>query len=111
YLEKLSNLKEFLMKNIQFSNSDVPSNYSFMNQVPAQLFMVQSMERQTFFNLLQLTTRCLEVLNLWKLLNDHNFAQITSNIPQDCQTQLKNLSFRDIVVSGMDRCGLLASAL
>lgn len=111
YLEKLVNLREFLVKNIQFTNTDVPSNYSFMNQLPAQVFTAQAYEKNSFYNLLQLITRCLEVLSLWKLLLQHDFSQIAGCLAKEYQMQLKSSTFRDMIVAGVDICGMLASSL
>lgn len=111
YLEKLSNLKDFLIKNIQFTNQDTNVNYSFMNQLPAQIFTAQTHEKTSFYNLLQLISRCLEVLGLWRLLNENEFFKLAACLPKELQIQLKSMNFKDLVVLGNEICALLASAL
>lgn len=111
YLEKLSNLKDFLIKNIQFTNQDTNVNYSFMNQLPAQIFTAQTQEKTSFYNLLQLISRCLEVLGLWRLLNENEFFKLAACLPKELQIQLKSINFKDLVVQGNEICALLASAI
>jgi len=111
YLEKLSNLKDFLIKNIQFTNQDTNVNYTFMNQLPAQIFTAQTHEKTSFCNLLQLISRCLEVLGLWRLLNEGEFFKLAACLPKELQIQLKSMNFKDLVVQGNEICALLASAL
>lgn len=111
YLDKLSNLKEFLIRNIQFTNQDTNVNYSFMNQLPAQIFTAQTHEKTSFYNLLQLISRCLEVLGLWRLLNDGEFFKLAAYLPKERQIDLKSMNFKDLVVHGNEICALLASAL
>lgn len=111
YLDKLSNLKEFLIRNIQFTNQDTNVNYSFMSQLPAQIFTAQTHEKTSFYNLLQLISRCLEVLGLWRLLNEGEFFKLAAYLPKERQLELKSMSFKDLVVKGNEICALLASAL
>jgi len=111
YLDKLSNLKDFLIRNIQFTNQDTNVNYSFMNQLPAQIFAAQTHEKTSFYNLLQLISRCLEVLGLWRLLNENEFFQLAACLPKELQIQLKSINFKDLVVKGNEICAFLASAL
>lgn len=111
YLEKLSNLKEFLVRNIQFTNQDTNVNYSFMSQLPAQIFTAQTHEKTSFYNLLQLISRCLEVLGLWRLLNEGEFFKLAAYLPKERQLELKSMNFKDLVVQGNEICALLASAL
>ena len=112
YIEKLSNLKDFLIKNIQFTNPpDANVNYSFMNQLPAQIFTAQTHEKTSFYNLLQLISRCLEVLGLWRLLNENDFLKLAAFLPKEFQIQLKSMNFKDLIVQGNEICALLASAI
>ncbi|RWS09239.1 nuclear pore complex protein nup155-like protein [Dinothrombium tinctorium] len=112
YIEKLSNLKEFLERNVQFSpNVDNSYNFSFSQINATPSLNAQAYERNSLNNLLQLISRCLEVLGLWRLLFDHQFHTIAALLATEFQLQLKSLTFRDLIIGGQDICARLASAL
>ncbi|KAI1285437.1 Nuclear pore complex protein [Halotydeus destructor] len=108
YITKLSNLRDFLDKNIRFTSSEGLS--SFISQNIGGLSVAQQ-ERTSLFNLFHLIKNCLEVLGLWKILQDHQFHTIAENLTADYITQLKSLTFRNMVLGGGDVCARLASAL
>lgn len=102
YIEKLNNLRQWLDKNIQFSMSD-GRNVTTLTTL--------QMERTSLHHLLRLIKNCLEILGLWKILQDHQFHMIADCLTDDYKTALKNFTFRDIVVNGGEVCARLASAL
>lgn len=65
-------------------------------------------ESESLSSLNSLLTRCIEVLNLYKLLYDHGFSV---NLPQEPQLKLSVMTFRDLIVMGGDMTTNIASAL
>lgn len=110
YIEKLSSLKNFLSTKIPYttneSQSRTPPNRDLNTTSTAQL-----QERASMNNLIQLINSCLEVFGLWQILQSHEFHSITQNIPPELVMQLKNLTFKDVIVGGGEVCARMASAL
>ena len=79
-----------------------PSHLESRNQVD------MSSESESLSSLSYLLTRCIEVLNLYKLLYDHGFSV---NLPQEPQLKLSVMTFRDLIVLGGDMTTSIASAL
>ncbi|XP_076842691.1 nuclear pore complex protein Nup155 isoform X2 [Brachyhypopomus gauderio] len=132
-LLELQGLKEFLDKNSQFSPTSL-GVASFNSPSPANLqqrllgFMrpdgassqelqrkyhteAQAYEKASLQGIQQLVHRSHQTLALWKLLCDHQFTLITSELPKDFQEQLKAISFKDVVVRGAELTGALITAL
>uniref|UniRef100_A0A6G1SEV7 Nuclear pore complex protein Nup155 n=1 Tax=Aceria tosichella TaxID=561515 RepID=A0A6G1SEV7_9ACAR len=65
-------------------------------------------ESESLSSLICLLNRCIEVLNLYKLLCDHGFSV---NLPQEPQLRLSVMTFRDLIVIGGDMTTSIASAL
>jgi len=111
YLQKLNNIKQFMMKNVQLSaNSEsnhISSNVSFSNPIQVSAIV----ERNAFSNALELINQCIEILGLWKLVYEHQFDIIISNLSNENLLQLKMLTFRDLITVGKDICSSLASNL
>uniref|UniRef100_A0A8C1ZSW8 Nuclear pore complex protein Nup155 n=1 Tax=Cyprinus carpio TaxID=7962 RepID=A0A8C1ZSW8_CYPCA len=55
--------------------------------------------------------RSYQTLALWKLLCDHQFSLIISEMPKEFQDQIKAVSFKDVVVCGRELSGALITAL
>uniref|UniRef100_A0A673ZII9 Nuclear pore complex protein Nup155 n=1 Tax=Salmo trutta TaxID=8032 RepID=A0A673ZII9_SALTR len=123
-LLELRGLKDFLDKNSQFSPSSLgaasfssPANLQqrllgFMRpdggassqQVQQELqrkyilhfyILAQVYEKMSLQGIQQLVHRSCQTLALWKLLCDHQFSLIVSELPKD---QMKGVSFKDVVV-------------
>ncbi|CAL8321736.1 unnamed protein product [Lota lota] len=134
-LQELLGLREFLDKNSQFSQSSLgPASFSspanlqqrllgFMRpdgastqQVQQELQRKYQMEAQVYEkmslqDLQQLVHRSCQTLALWKLLCDHKFSLILSELPTEYQDQIKGASFRDVVIRGKELSGALITAL
>ncbi|XP_051971626.1 nuclear pore complex protein Nup155-like isoform X1 [Xyrauchen texanus] len=133
-LMELQGLKEFLDKNSQFSptslgvvNFSSPANLQqrllgFMrpdgasSQVQQELQRkyhteAQVYEKSSLQGIQQLIHRSCQTLALWKLLCDHQFSLIVSEMPKEFQDQIKAVSFKDVVVSGRELTGALITAL
>uniref|UniRef100_A0A665VGQ6 Nuclear pore complex protein Nup155 n=1 Tax=Echeneis naucrates TaxID=173247 RepID=A0A665VGQ6_ECHNA len=52
-----------------------------------------------------------QTLALWKLLCDHQFSLIMSELPKEFQEQIKGASFKDVVIQGKELSGALITAL
>ncbi|XP_015792110.1 nuclear pore complex protein Nup155 [Tetranychus urticae] len=115
YLEKLNNLKQFLIKNIQFS--PIPDNemphYSESTTItfssPNQINPI--IERASFNNVLTLIKRCLETIGLLRITYEHKFPEIVKNLSPDIIAKLKGTTFRSLINEGEDICVHLASSL
>ncbi|XP_048037305.1 nuclear pore complex protein Nup155 isoform X1 [Megalobrama amblycephala] len=135
-LMELQGLKEFLDKNSQFSptsslgvaNFSSPANLqqrllgfmrpdgSSSQQVQQELQRkyhteAQAFEKASLQAMQQLIHRSCQTLALWKLLCDHQFSLIISEMPKEFQDQIKAVSFKDVVVSGRELTGALVTAL
>ncbi|XP_007244856.3 nuclear pore complex protein Nup155 isoform X1 [Astyanax mexicanus] len=134
-LLELQGLKEFLDKNSQFSPTSLgsagfssPANLQqrllgFMRpdgassqQVQQELQRkyhteAQAYEKASLQAIQQLVHRSFQTLALWKLLCDHQFSLIISELPKDFQEQLKAISFKDLVIRGRELTGALVTAL
>ncbi|KAI4892114.1 hypothetical protein NFI96_017898 [Prochilodus magdalenae] len=134
-LLELQGLKEFLDKNSQFSPTSLgaasfssPANLQqrllgFMRpdgassqQVQQELQRkyhteAQAYEKASLQGIQQLVHRSFQTLALWKLLCDHQFSLIISELPKDFQEQLKAISFKDVVIRGRELTGALITAL
>lgn len=133
-LMELQGLKEFLDKNSQFSPSSLgvasfssPANLqqrllgfmrpdgSSSQQVQQELqrkyHKAQAFEKASLQAMQQLVHRSCQTLALWKLLCDHQFSMIISEMAKEFQEQIKAVSFKDVVVSGHELTGALITAL
>lgn len=109
YLKRLSELKKFLDSTIQItSDSDMKSNKVNNRGDNARLMLI---ERKSLGNLTRLLVRCIEVLNLYKLLYEHQFSTVCANLPSDPQMRLSIMTFRDLIVMGNEMTTNIASAL
>ncbi|XP_038589686.1 nuclear pore complex protein Nup155 [Micropterus salmoides] len=134
-LLELSGLQEFLDKNSQFSPSSLgaasfssPANLQqrllgFMRPDGASSQQVQQelqrkyhtkaqvYEKVSLQGIQQLVYRSYQTLALWKLLCDHQFSLIMSELPKEFQEQMKGASFMDVVIRGKELSGALITAL
>uniref|UniRef100_A0A8C5EGR8 Nuclear pore complex protein Nup155 n=1 Tax=Gouania willdenowi TaxID=441366 RepID=A0A8C5EGR8_GOUWI len=134
-LRELSGLQEFLDKNSQFSPSSLdaasftsPANLQqrllgFMcpdgansQQVQQDLqrkyhTKAQVYEKMSLQGIQQLVHHSYQTLSLWKLLTDHQFSLIMSELPKEFQDQMKGASFKDVVIRGKDLSGALITGL
>lgn len=109
YLKRLTELKKFLELHIQFTDeNDLKSNKMNVRGDSARLMFV---ERKSLNNLVRLLVRCIEVLNLYKLLYEHQFSTVCANLPADPQLILSVMTFRDLIVMGNSMTTNIASAL
>uniref|UniRef100_A0A7N8YQ27 Nuclear pore complex protein Nup155 n=1 Tax=Mastacembelus armatus TaxID=205130 RepID=A0A7N8YQ27_9TELE len=132
-LMELCGLREFLDKNSQFSPSSLgaassPANLQqrllgFMRPDGASSQQVQQelqrkyhtkaqvYEKVSLQGIQQLVHRSYQTLALWKLLCDHQFSLIMSELPKDFQEQMKGACFKDVVIRGKELSGALITAL
>uniref|UniRef100_A0A7N6AE55 Nuclear pore complex protein Nup155 n=1 Tax=Anabas testudineus TaxID=64144 RepID=A0A7N6AE55_ANATE len=134
-LMELHGLREFLDKNSQFSPSSLgaasftsPANLQqrllgFMRPDGASSQQVQQelqrkyhtkaqvYEKVSLQGIQQLVHRSYQTLALWKLLCDHQFSLIMSELPKEFQEQMKGASFKDVVIRGKELSGALITAL
>uniref|UniRef100_A0A4W6CMT8 Nucleoporin 155 n=1 Tax=Lates calcarifer TaxID=8187 RepID=A0A4W6CMT8_LATCA len=127
-LLELCGLREFLDKNSQFSPFSSPANLQqrllgFMRPDGASSQQVQQelqrkyhtkaqvYEKVSLQGIQQLVHRSHQTLALWKLLCDHQFSLIMSELPKEFQEQMKGASFKDVVIRGKELSGALITAL
>uniref|UniRef100_A0A3B4XD68 Nuclear pore complex protein Nup155 n=1 Tax=Seriola lalandi dorsalis TaxID=1841481 RepID=A0A3B4XD68_SERLL len=75
-------------------------------QTKAQVY-----EKVSLQGIQQLVHRSYQTLALWKLLCDHQFSLIMSELPKEFQEQVKGASFKDVVIQGKELSGALVTAL
>ncbi|XP_049594009.1 nuclear pore complex protein Nup155 [Syngnathus scovelli] len=134
-LLELYRLKEFLDKNSLFSPSSLDgASFSSPGKLQQRLlgFMrpdgassqqvqqelqrkyhtkAQVYEKVSLQSIQALVHRSYQTLALWKLLCDHQFSLIMSELPKDFQEQMKATSFKDVVIRGKELIGALVTAL
>ncbi|CAL9683382.1 unnamed protein product [Knipowitschia caucasica] len=134
-LKELCGLREFLDKNSQFNPSSLdavsfnsPANLQqrllgFMRPDGANTQQVQQelqrkyhtkaqlYEKVSLQGIQQLVHRSHQTLALWKLLCDHQFSLIMSELPRDIQEQMKGVCFKDVVIRGKELSGALITAI
>jgi nuclear pore complex protein Nup155 len=106
YITKLKNLQEFMRQNLQLPN---PRNYAqsgSVNQISPQV-----REKLSLSSLSTLITNCKEVLELWKILHEHNFQSTIALAPPEIKQSLKAATFRDLILTGVETTARLASCL
>ncbi|XP_077397334.1 nuclear pore complex protein Nup155-like isoform X2 [Festucalex cinctus] len=123
-LLELYKLKEFLDKNVQFSpsslrgarlpglrapgaTSDQPVQWLLSNDNRNS----QAREKESLKSIQALVHHSYQTLKLWKLLCDHQFSHIMSELPKDFQEQMKEVSFMDAVILGKEFLGALITGL
>ncbi|KAK3794466.1 hypothetical protein RRG08_003619 [Elysia crispata] len=72
---------------------------------------VQRMEKISLQHAQDFLHRVEEVLGLWRILLDHQFHMLANSMSQDLQNQLRNMTFKTLVISGKDLCGTLINCL
>ncbi|XP_072227693.1 nuclear pore complex protein Nup155 [Leuresthes tenuis] len=133
-LLELGGLQEFLDKNSQLSPSSLAASFTSPANLPQRLlgFMrpdgassqqvqqelqrkyhtkAQVYEKASLQGIQQLVHRSYQTLALWKLLCDHQFSLIMSELPKDFQEQMKGATFKDIVIRGRELSGALVTGL
>lgn len=111
YIKRLMELKKFIDANFQHLTTDQnkPAKVSFRG-IPTTTDPTL-IERESINSLTRLLIRCIEVLNLYKLLYEHQFSTVCANLPADPQQKLSLMTFRDLIVLGSDTTTNIAGAL
>uniref|UniRef100_A0AAQ4NN15 Nuclear pore complex protein Nup155 n=1 Tax=Gasterosteus aculeatus aculeatus TaxID=481459 RepID=A0AAQ4NN15_GASAC len=73
--------------------------------------LAQVYEKVSLQGIQQLVHRSYQTLSLLKLLCDHQFSLIMSELPKEFQEQMKGASFKDVVIRGKELSGSLITAL
>uniref|UniRef100_A0A182QXT3 Nucleoporin Nup133/Nup155-like N-terminal domain-containing protein n=1 Tax=Anopheles farauti TaxID=69004 RepID=A0A182QXT3_9DIPT len=68
-------------------------------------------ERKSLEALVRLTKRACEVIGLWKVICEHQCHLLVGKLTKDEQTILKTCTFRNLILSRVDICGLLIVTL
>jgi len=121
YLKRLIELKKFIDSNSHIVGDQSKHSNKITLSVPLETKswlsstpiasrnqVDTSSESESLSSLTYLLTRCIEVLNLYKLLYDHGFSV---NLPHEPQLKLSVMTFRDLIVMGGDMTTNIASAL
>lgn len=110
YLKRLIELKKFLDSNVQFSSDhNKPNKRDSMRGEASN--DATTIERESLNTLKGLLVRSIEVLNLYKLLYEHEFSTVCANLPADPQSKLTMMTFKDLIVLGTEMTTNIASAL
>lgn len=109
YLKRSTELKRFLEANVQTVANQAKSNQA--NPRATESSDAMAMERESLNSLIILLSRAIEVLNLYKLLYEHEFSTVCANLPAEPQQRLSVMTFRDLIVVGNEMTTNIASAL
>ncbi|XP_036320971.1 nuclear pore complex protein Nup154 [Rhagoletis pomonella] len=71
----------------------------------------QSEEKQSLSALYQLIKHVCEILSLWKILSEHQFQVLATQLTKEEQTTLSSCTFRDLTLTRTDSCALLIATL
>lgn len=108
YLKRLCELKKFLDTNFQLG---LEQNKSNKNGSRRETTDPTTLEKESLESLCRLLLRSIEVLNLYKLLYEHQFSAVCANLPADPQLKLSQMTFKDLIVIGNSMTTSIASAL
>lgn len=120
YLRRLIELKKFVdsNSNIVGDQNKQPNRISLRapmerewspaNQHESRNAVNNTSESESLSSFIYLLNRCIEVLNLYKLLCDHGFSV---NLPHESQLKLSAMTFKSLIVMGSDMTTNIASAL
>lgn len=111
YLKRSTELKRFLDANLQAVVDQPKPNQTQPNARANDASDSMSMERESLNALIRLLARAIEVLNLYKLLYEHEFSTVCANLPAEPQLRLSGMTFRDLIVVGNEMTTSIASAL
>ncbi|KFO90279.1 Nuclear pore complex protein Nup155, partial [Buceros rhinoceros silvestris] len=133
-LQELKGLQEFLDRNSQFAtvgalgNPSTPANLQqrllgFMRpdggssqQVQQELQRkyhaeAQLTEKTSLQGIQQLVRKTCQALALWKLLCEHQFSVVVSELQKELQEHLKITAFKDLVIRDRELTGALIASL
>ncbi|XP_065211453.1 nuclear pore complex protein Nup155 isoform X2 [Planococcus citri] len=68
-------------------------------------------EKKSLLALKSFVSRASEVLNLWKMLFDHQFNLVAATLSPEELTYLSSVTFGDLILSGSEMCNTLISKL
>uniref|UniRef100_A0A1I8PU24 Uncharacterized protein n=1 Tax=Stomoxys calcitrans TaxID=35570 RepID=A0A1I8PU24_STOCA len=71
----------------------------------------QAEEKRSLTALIHFIKHTCEVLALWKVLSEHQFHFLASQLQKDQQSVLQSCTFRDLILSRSELCALLIVAL
>ncbi|XP_067621641.1 nuclear pore complex protein Nup154 [Eurosta solidaginis] len=71
----------------------------------------QNEEKQSINALYQLVKHVCEIISLWKILCEHQFQILATQLPKEEQTTLRSCTFRDLTLSRTESCAVLIAAL
>lgn len=71
----------------------------------------QNEEKQSMSALYQLVKHICEIMSLWKIVCEHQFQVLASQLPKEEQTTLSSCTFRDLTLTRTESCALLIAAL
>lgn len=108
YLKRLMELKKFLDANIQVTSDQSKPNKLNVRADPNE---AMTAERDSLSALNRLLVRSIEVLNLYKLLYEHQFSTVCTNLSTETQSKLASTNFKELIVSGSELTTNIASAL
>lgn len=108
-LKRLLELKRFLDTNLQMMSENNKSNKITNSRVDTSQAM--ELEKDSLNSLVKLLVRCIEVLNLYKLLHEHQFSNICTNLSAECQSKLAMTSFKELIILGSELTTSIANAL
>ncbi|TNN81209.1 Nuclear pore complex protein Nup155 [Liparis tanakae] len=95
-----------------FMRPDVASSQQVQQELQRQYHTkAQVYEKVSLQGTQQLVHRSYQTLALLKLLCDHQFSIIMSELPKEFQEQMKGASFKDVVIRGKELSGALVTAL
>lgn len=108
-LKRLSELKHFLDTNLQIMcDSSKPNNKL---NIKNDLSEATELEKESLNSSVRLLVRSIEVLNLYKLLYEHQFSSVCTNLPAECQSKLSMTTFKELIIMGSELTTSIASAL
>ncbi|XP_065566663.1 nuclear pore complex protein Nup155-like isoform X4 [Artemia franciscana] len=117
-ISKLTDLQSFIERNSLITSASLPDNFNIsrrnITDVPAQrrhYMDVKQAEKQSLQALDHLVKHSAEVLGLWRVICDHQLHLLKDNLPGDILSQMKMMSFRDLILGGQEVCSSLINSL
>ncbi len=66
-------------------------------------------ERQSLIRLGEVLQRSIEVLELWRILADHQFGVLVAQLPGDIKELLYGITLKQLITKGKEVCRLSAA--
>ncbi|OQR70914.1 nuclear pore complex protein Nup155-like [Tropilaelaps mercedesae] len=112
-LAQLQGFRGFLSQLVNMPNNNMVMRAQVLSPTDAMQWKLKAVieEQNSLNNLLVLVTHMIEVLNLWKIVADHDVEAISRNMKPDLFAYLKAITVREFIMCDKQLLSALATAI